>query len=86
MYFTVEIDEGEFKREFHVRIRYVAIICFDGIWNMYEKKTHPQMFQDAIQAADIILRTCPTLNFVPVGRSFFSFPKRVSLIFDILYT
>lgn len=75
--FVVEAEADGVQRTFHVYITYVALISLEKIWSMYEGQGRAEAFQEAIQASDVIVRTGPTLNYVPVGRSFFSPPRKV---------
>lgn len=69
---------------FIVRLRYAATLSFDHLHAVYEgKQQMVENFQDVIQAADVILRTGPTLTFVPVARSFFTPPRVQSLEYAV---
>ncbi|XP_028967651.1 protein argonaute-2 [Galendromus occidentalis] len=69
---NVEAEVNGEKSSFVVCITYVATVSFDALHDMYDRGLKgSSQFQDAIQVADVILRTGPTLAFVPVGRSFF---------------
>lgn len=73
----IEVEENGEIRLFNVNMKYVATVSFDALLAMYEnQRPSTENFQDAIQAADIIIRTGPTLAFTPVGRSFFSPPTQ----------
>lgn len=75
-YNNVDIEEGGEQRVFVVRLRLVAIISFDHLNAVYEgNQIGFDNFQDAVQALDVVLRTGPALQFIPVGRSFFTPPK-----------
>lgn len=72
--FTVTIVENEEEREFVVQIKFAREVSFDALQGMYQRQASKELFQAQVAAADIILRTGPTLSFVPVGRSFFNDP------------
>ncbi|OQR66449.1 translation initiation factor 2C-like [Tropilaelaps mercedesae] len=72
--FMVDIIDNEVKRQFAVKVKLVNRVSFDVLHSMYAGRSSNDLCQSAIAAADIILRTGPSLIHVSVGRSFFSYP------------
>lgn len=74
----VEIDvtlPGEGKdRVFKVAIKWVAQVCLFALEEAMEGQSREIPF-DAIQALDVVMRHLPSMNYTPVGRSFFSPPE-----------
>lgn len=66
---------GEGKdRVFRVSIKWVAQVSLYDLEEALEGRTRNIPF-DAIQALDVVMRHLPSMNYTPVGRSFFSSPE-----------
>ena len=74
---AVELDvtlPGEGKdRVFRVSIKWNAQVSLYALEEALEGRTR-QIPYDAIQALDVVMRHLPSMNYTPVGRSFFSSP------------
>ncbi|KAG1714626.1 Protein argonaute-2 [Nymphon striatum] len=65
---------GEGKdRVFHVAVKAVGQVSLFALEDALEGRSRQIPF-DAIQALDVVMRHLPSMNYTPVGRSFFSAP------------
>ena len=66
---------GEGKdRVFKVSMKWVAQVSLYALEEALEGRIR-QIPHDAIQALDVVMRHLPSMNYTPVGRSFFSSPE-----------
>ena len=69
----VTLDSEGRDRVFRVTIKWVAQVSLFALEEALEGRTR-QIPVDAIQALDVVMRHLPSMNYTPVGRSFFSSP------------
>ncbi|XP_075255273.1 protein argonaute-2-like, partial [Convolutriloba macropyga] len=70
---TLPSDENR-ERVFKVVLQFVSKVSLGLLDQVLERKSqHPP--PESIQALDVIMRHFPSINYTPVGRSFFSPPK-----------
>ena len=56
-----------------VKIQFVALVSLTELNNFLSGEKNGKVFQDAVQALDVIMREMPSHYYTPVGRSFFPF-------------
>lgn len=66
-----------------MRIKFAAYVNLQDLRQFFERKARMlQPNSTAIQVVDVVLRQAPILNFVKVGRSFFSQPREPIVLQD----